>query len=33
MPEWLDERLPTFDIEGSSFEHEAASRHGVVAAG
>ncbi len=23
IPEWLDERLPTFDIEGAAFEHEA----------
>lgn len=23
MPEWLDDRLPTFDIEGAAFEHEA----------
>ena len=23
IPEWLDQRLPTFDIEGAAFEHEA----------
>jgi RND superfamily putative drug exporter len=23
MPTWLDQRLPTFDIEGAAFEHEA----------
>jgi RND superfamily putative drug exporter len=23
MPRWLDDRLPTFDIEGAAFEHEA----------
>jgi RND superfamily putative drug exporter len=22
IPNWLDERLPTFDVEGSEFEHE-----------
>jgi len=24
MPKWLDEKLPTFDVEGAAFEHEAA---------
>jgi putative drug exporter of the RND superfamily len=23
MPRWLDDRLPTFDIEGVAFEHAA----------
>jgi RND superfamily putative drug exporter len=29
MPKWLDERLPTFDIEGSEFEHDASLQHGT----
>jgi RND superfamily putative drug exporter len=28
IPEWLDDRLPTFDIEGAAFEHEAAQMPG-----
>jgi RND superfamily putative drug exporter len=29
MPTWIDERLPTFDIEGTAFEHEAAQLPGA----
>jgi RND superfamily putative drug exporter len=32
MPTWLDERLPTFDIEGTEFEHEAEHRRSAPAA-
>jgi RND superfamily putative drug exporter len=28
IPEWLDERLPVFDLEGAAFEHEAAQMPG-----
>jgi RND superfamily putative drug exporter len=29
IPKWLDDKLPTFDIEGSEFEHEAQIGHGL----
>jgi hypothetical protein len=28
IPAWLEERMPTFDIEGAAFEHEAAQISG-----
>jgi RND superfamily putative drug exporter len=27
IPTWLDKRMPTFDIEGSEFEHHAGQTH------
>jgi uncharacterized membrane protein YdfJ with MMPL/SSD domain len=29
MPAWLDEKLPTFDLEGAAFEHDAAQMPGA----
>ena len=28
IPTWLDDRMPTFDIEGAAFEHESAQMTG-----
>ena len=33
MPDWLDERLPVLDVEGSEFEHEVGGMARVVSRG